>query len=184
MCELYDNIEKMSEDEVKAIHQQQMKQQIPIDVVLMEKCTDHCFHKACLEAQMGNQDCLRCAVCSQIYGVLIGQMPAGTMEWKLKKKSSSLFCDGYKGVGVWEIRYNFPNGKRNGQPYKGTGRMAYLPDTDEGRESLALLVKSFERKMTFVVGTSVTTGQTNCVVWSVHHKTNTHGGSSHFGYPD
>ena len=54
MCELYDNIEKMSEDEVKAIHQQQMKQQIPIDVVLMEKCTDHCFHKACLEAQMGN----------------------------------------------------------------------------------------------------------------------------------
>ena len=111
-------------------------------------------------------------------------MPAGTMDWKLKKKSKDQFCDGYKGVGVWEIIYQFPNGKRNGQAYQGTKRVAYLPDTDEGRESLALLVKSFERRMTFVVGTSVTTGQTNCVVWSVHHKTNTHGGSSHFGYPD
>lgn len=35
------------------------------------------------------------------------------------------------------------------------------------------------------MGTSVTTGATNTVVWSgIHHKTNTHGGSSHFGYPD
>ena len=35
------------------------------------------------------------------------------------------------------------------------------------------------------MGDSVTTGAKNVVVWSgVHHKTNTHGGSSHFGYPD
>ena len=35
------------------------------------------------------------------------------------------------------------------------------------------------------MGTSVTTGQTDTVVWSgIHHKTNTHGGSSRFGYPD
>lgn len=50
---------------------------------------------------------------------------------------------------------------------------------------MALLVKAFERRHTFIVGTSVTTGQTNVVVWAgIHHKTNTHGGSSHFGYPD
>ncbi len=50
---------------------------------------------------------------------------------------------------------------------------------------LALLVKAFERKLTFIVGTSVTTGATDTVVWSgIHHKTNTHGGSSCFGYPD
>lgn len=48
-----------------------------------------------------------------------------------------------------------------------------------------MLVKAFERKHTFIVGTSVTTGATDTVVWSgIHHKTNTHGGSSHFGYPD
>jgi deltex len=68
--------------------------------------------------------------------------------------------------------------------YRGTRRHAYLPDTPEGREVLALLVKAFERRHSFLVGTSVTTGQNNVVVWSVHHKTNTHGGSSSFGYPD
>lgn len=60
-----------------------------------------------------------------------------------------------------------------------------MPDTAEGRHVLALLILAFERRLTFHVGTSVTTGQTNVVVWSgIHHKTNTHGGSSHFGYPD
>jgi deltex-like protein len=50
---------------------------------------------------------------------------------------------------------------------------------------LALLVKAFERRHTFIVGTSVTTGKKDTVVWSgIHHKTNTHGGSSEFGYPD
>ncbi len=35
------------------------------------------------------------------------------------------------------------------------------------------------------VGTSVTTGQSNCVVWNgVHHKTNTSGGATNFGWPD
>eukprot|EP00347_Sterkiella_histriomuscorum_P000458 403375785 len=184
MCELYDDLEKKSEQEIKDIHEKQMRQEIPIDVVIMSKCTDHCFHKQCLEAQIGQQDNVRCAVCSQIYGVLMGQMPGGTMEWKLTPKSKHNFCDGYEGFGVWEIRYIFPDGKKDGVKYRGTRRHAYLPDTPEGRESLALLVKSFERRMSFVVGTSVTTGEKNVVVWSVHHKTNTTGGTSSFGYPD
>lgn len=37
----------------------------------------------------------------------------------------------------------------------------------------------------FTVGTSVTTGATDSVLWNgTHHKTSTHGGSSNFGYPD
>jgi deltex-like protein len=48
---------------------------------------------------------------------------------------------------------------------------------------MTLLVKAFERRLTFIVGTSVTTGRTNTVVWSgIHHKTSMHGGP--FGYPD
>jgi deltex-like protein len=44
---------------------------------------------------------------------------------------------------------------------------------------------AFERRLIFTVGTSVTTGRSNVVVWNnVHHKTNTSGGSSYFGYPD
>jgi deltex-like protein len=69
--------------------------------------------------------------------------------------------------------------------YSGTGRHAYLPDTPEGREVLALLRKAFARKLLFTIGTSVTTGQTNTTVWNgVHHKTSTSGGPAYFGYPD
>ena len=50
---------------------------------------------------------------------------------------------------------------------------------------LALLVKSFRRRLTFTVGFSVVRGRDNCIVWNgVHHKTNTHGGSTGYGYPD
>ena len=63
---------------------------------------------------MGVQECIRCAVCSQIYGVLTGQMPTGTMDWRLQKANKNHFCEGYKGVGVWEIKYDFPDGKKNG----------------------------------------------------------------------
>ena len=50
---------------------------------------------------------------------------------------------------------------------------------------LLLLVKSFQRRLTFTLGFSVVRGRDNCVVWNgVHHKTNTHGGSTRYGYPD
>ena len=111
-------------------------------------------------------------------------MPPGLMTWQLEKHKGML--DGFPGVGAWIIQYNFRNGVLpNGTRYSGTGRSAYLPDNEEGRKVLALLVKAFERRHTFIVGTSVTTGRSDTVVWSgIHHKTNTHGGSSNFGYPD
>ncbi len=50
---------------------------------------------------------------------------------------------------------------------------------------LALLVKAFKRKLTFTVGFSVVRGRDNCIVWNgIHHKTNTSGGSTRYGYPD
>ena len=50
---------------------------------------------------------------------------------------------------------------------------------------MALLVKCFQRKLTFTVGYSPTRNQDNVIVWAgVHHKTNTHGGTSCYGYPD
>ena len=63
--------------------------------------------------------------------------------------------------------------------YKGTSRVAYLPGNEEGTESLGLLITAFQRRLTFIVGDSVTTGAKNNVVWSgVHHKTGTHGGGT------
>lgn len=50
---------------------------------------------------------------------------------------------------------------------------------------LALLIKAFKRRLIFTVGFSVVRGRDNCIVWNgIHHKTNTSGGSSHYGYPD
>ena len=48
-----------------------------------------------------------------------------------------------------------------------------------------MLKIAFDRKLTFVVGTSVTTGQKNTVVWNgIHHKTSLNGGTQNYGYPD
>lgn len=123
-------------------------------------------------------------MCTQIYGEYIGDSPPGKMSWKYSPKGK-LPIDGYSNVGSWMINYSFYDGIRNGVNYRGTRRNAYLPDTDEGREVLLLLIKSFKRKHTFTVGDSVTTGRNNVVVWnSIHHKTNTSGGTLSYGYPD
>lgn len=113
-------------------------------------------------------------------------MPPGEMHWRLSPKQEGWACAGFETFNTWVIDYNFPSGKLpNGSKYSGTGRSAFIPDTPEGKKIVALLVKAFERRLTFIVGTSVTTGKKDTVVWSgIHHKTNTHGGSSCFGYPD
>jgi deltex-like protein len=39
--------------------------------------------------------------------------------------------------------------------------------------------------MIFTIGTSVTSGVQNVVVWNdIHHKTSMHGGPQNYGYPD
>ena len=44
---------------------------------------------------------------------------------------------------------------------------------------------AFRRRHTFTVGFSVTTGRENCIVWNgIHHKTQTGGGATNYGYPD
>lgn len=63
-------------------------------------------------------------------------------------------------------------------------RMAFLPNNDEGLEVLRLLKIAFDRRLCFTVGTSVTTGQQNAIVWNIHHKTSICGGVSSYGYPD
>ena len=73
----------------------------------------------------------------------------------------------------------------DGTQYSGTSRTAYLPGNPQGIECLGLLIVAFQRKLSFLVGTSLTTGRKNTVVWAgIHHKTNPHGGVSSFGWPD
>ena len=70
-----------------------------------------------------------------------------------------------------------------GLQYLGKSDTAYLPDNKEGRMLLERLKYAFTRGLTFVVGTSATTGQNNVVTWSsIHHKTSPTGGAH--GFPD
>ena len=105
----------------------------------------------------------------------LGDQPQGTMTTSV---NDSLNCASYN-CGTIVIGYHFPSGYlADGRAYRGTSRQAYLPDNEEGREVFNLLKISFERRLTFTVGTSVTTGRTDCVIWNgVHHKTNMSGGS-------
>lgn len=149
------------------------------DVVLLNDCNDHFFHIDCLINMIGEEkQYTKCPNCNVIYGIMVGDQPNGTMQVTIDKKYK---CDGYKKNNTIIIKYNFPNGKN----YEGTSRTAYLPDTNEGREILALLRIAFERRLLFTIGTSVTTGKINQTIWNgIHHKTNLKGGSQYFGYPD
>ena len=75
---------------------------------------------------------------------------------------------------VYFIQSNHPN---PGRHFTGTSRTAYLPNNTEGKKVLGLLKKAFDARLTFTIGTSVTTGATGMVTWNdIHHKTSTHGG--------
>lgn len=149
-----------------------------IDVILLDNCSDHFFHIDCIDMLIANKNNFKCPNCSKIYGVLIGEQPNGFMSAYISQHSH---CSGFEKVGSIIINYHFPSGRN----YSGTSRTAYLPNNKEGKEVLGLLKVCFDRKLTFIVGTSVTTGQTNTTVWNgIHHKTNLSGGSTYFGYPD
>ena len=122
----------------------------------------------------------KCPVCSAHYLVSMGNQPeGGTMQVQVQPYSLA----GHPHVGTIVITYNIPSGVQGaghphpGVPFSGTHRIAYLPDNAEGKQVLSLLKVCFERRHTFSVGRSLTTGMDNVITWgTVHHKTNTSGG--------
>jgi len=155
-------------------------------VVHLSKCGTHYFHENCIAASY-KPGFVSCPVCQTIYGIRTGTQPKGTM----KSSTSSEGLHGYEKYGCITINYNFNDGIQEahhpspGSVYYGTSRTAYLPDCPEGRKVLKLLELAFQRQLVFTIGTSVTTGQSDCVIWNgIHHKTSQTGGSTNFGYPD
>uniref|UniRef100_A0A3Q0RYZ1 E3 ubiquitin-protein ligase n=1 Tax=Amphilophus citrinellus TaxID=61819 RepID=A0A3Q0RYZ1_AMPCI len=170
-----------------------LKESCPIcmeTIVTKQKKTLRCKHSFC-------EECLKkafeykpvCPTCGELYGTLKGIQPdGGTMN--ITKNSSSL--PGYEKYGTIVIHYNIPSGIQKvrehpnpGQPYEGTSRRAYLPDSSEGKMVLKLLTRAFEQRLIFTIGRSTTSGRNNTVTWNdIHHKTSTHGGPTNYGYPD
>ena len=152
-----------------------------VDEDIYQLPCSHRYHKGCLKEMIGTSKWIKCPVCGTIYGKMMGDQPDGTMKHKVDK---NMKCPGFP-PGTIIINYNMHAGIRNGKNFPGTSRTGYLPDTAEGREVLKLLQECFNRKLTFTVGRSVTTGLDNQIVWNgIHHKTCLNGGVASFGYPD
>ena len=159
-------------------------------ILKIADCVDHFFHLDCLHGLLmtSSDSFIKCPVCQKIYGIKTGDQPDGQLDVDF---DPGMHCEGYPEVGTIIMSYHFPNGVRNGVEFRGTHRVAYVPATDQGK-TVCLLLKvvianqvAFARRLTFTVGTSLTTGRSNVVIWnSIHHKTNLWGGSSNYGYPD
>ncbi|XP_078489365.1 uncharacterized protein LOC144746217 [Ciona intestinalis] len=146
----------------------------------------HRFHEICVNTALKVSNL--CPICKQAVGKVEGNQPYGTMRDRIEHYTH---LPGYEHYGAIVINYHFPSGTQGpkhpnpGVPYTGTSRTAYLPDNSEGREVLRLLKKAFDARLIFTIGRSVTTGMDNQVTWNdIHHKTNTRGGATRFGYPD
>ena len=179
--EYYEGINALPDEKLMELNQKMLRGEIEMNVVILSKCSNHFFHKECVERLMGAQSGFKCPLCDMIYGVLTGDMPNGKMLDKVR----SFSCAGYSDYSTIEIVYTFPDGERNGVKYKGTSRKTYLPNNEEGKEVLSLLKIAFERKLTFTIGKSLTTGIDNSIIWNgIHHKTSLIGGPTMYGYPD
>ncbi|XP_010157312.1 PREDICTED: E3 ubiquitin-protein ligase DTX3L, partial [Eurypyga helias] len=151
---------------------------------ILKKCK-HAFCKSCIEKAMTYKQ--TCPVCNAVYGPMEGDQPEGTMTTRTIRSA----LPGHAGCGTIEITYRMHGGIQTsnhpnpGQPYYATSRVAYLPDSKEGREVLQLLEKAFKQKLIFTVGQSRTTGAESVITWNdIHHKTSMFGGPTNFGYPD
>ncbi|XP_077456821.1 putative E3 ubiquitin-protein ligase DTX3 isoform X1 [Stigmatopora argus] len=157
-----------------------------VDKSTLEKC-GHSFCRSCLDQAFKVKKA--CPVCRLVYGQLIGNQPAnGTM---IVERDSARHLPGHEAYGCICIIYSFPAGLQvpehpnPGVRYPGTDRLAYLPDSPDGNRVLGLLRRAFEQRLTFTVGTSMTTGLQNVITWNdIHHKTSIWGGPRCFGYPD
>ncbi|XP_016306256.1 uncharacterized protein LOC107661271 [Sinocyclocheilus anshuiensis] len=189
---VYETPSKQNVEQQKSIDQAKDEAcPICLEPLKTSECTvlPKCKHRFC-------KDCLKrafqlkptCPICGEIYGSLTGTQPK---EGSMTVSRDSSFLPGYAKYGTIVISYHIPSGRQGdehpnpGMPYQGASRIAYLPDSTEGKKVLKLLQRAFDQRLTFTIGRSSTTGQNNVVTWNdIHHKTSRDGGPTCYGYPD
>ena len=160
--------------------------ELHLDRVKLKLC-GHEFHRFCAQQALALKP--SCPICKRIYAEIRGDSPPGQMTMR---EESRLHCDGFPTVGTIEMQFIVPSGIQGprhpnpGARFTGTMRYALLPATPEGRELAQLLRVAFDRGLIFTVGTSLTTGVANTVVWAggIHLKTSVRGGVAQWGFPD
>jgi len=162
------------------------------DVVIPSRCTGHYFHRVCPGTQFDiaavMKQLKRCPSCRKHYGVVYGNMPPGTMRVHTLAES----LPGHHPHPTLQLSFHFPAGTQDvdhpqpGVPYCGDQRVAFLPDTAEGRAVLALLQKAWQRRLLFTVGRSLSRNVDHCVIFNgIHLKTRQCSTASEpWGYPD
>lgn len=160
-------------------------------VVRFWQCCHH-FHYACLAAMYESNPragYLQCPVCKAIYGVKRGNQPPGNMSYQVLPFALA----GYENCGTIQVTYHIFSGVQGpehpcpGRPYTARGfpRHGYLPNNDQGRRALKLLVDAWDRRLIFTIGQSTTTGEQDTVTWNeIHHKTEFGSNRTGHGYPD
>jgi deltex-like protein len=151
-------------------------------VASIRRCS-HQFHVDCITASLKYST--RCPSCRKSLSDPQGKSPSGTMK---VTSSPSITCQGFS-VGAFKINYSLPSAMQHmyhdnpGTRHRGTERVAYVPSNGEGPLLLRRLKYAFRRGLTFTVGTSLTSGARDVIIWSsIHHKTSLAGGAH--GYPD
>ena len=164
----------------------------PLETGVVALPCSHKLHEDCarkvVEFGQTGPDCLQCPECKDTNGVRTGNQPlTGDMTWTTIPHS----LPAHLGHDTIVIKYRMEGGVQGeehsnpGRPYQARGfpRMAYLPDSDEGRSILSLLTIAFRRRLIFTVGPSLTRGEEDCVTWAgIHHKTKMSDGEH--GFPD
>lgn len=117
--------------------------------VALDGCSPgHCFHESCAASMLQRRP--QCPVCRRWFAHFWGEMPCGRMvTWEAPK----VRLPGNEQVGTIVINYHLLHDG------KWHFRECYLPDNKQGVLASRLLQVAFERRLTFGLGTSATTGQ-------------------------
>ena len=158
-------------------------------LVKMRECSGtHYFHKSCIKDWLNVK--MECPYCKIPFpGVVPGPQPNnGIMAIHI---NPNITIPGESVNSVITIVFSFDNGIQDsrhpspGQLYTGTSRSVYLPNSIEGQNVLKRIKYAWDIRILFNVGTSLTTGRSNCVIWNgIPFKTRLDGGPSRHGYPD
>jgi deltex-like protein len=158
-------------------------------LIKMNECSGtHYFHKSCIKDWLNIK--MECPYCKIPFpGVVPGPQPNnGIMAISI---NTTITIPGESTSGAIAIVFSFDNGIQDNrhsspsQPYTGTSRSVYLPNSIEGQNALKRIKYAWDIRILFNVGTSLTTGKTNCVIWNgIPFKTRLDGGPALHGYPD